>query len=242
MRTASSHMGSEWLAASMLLIMACSTPVPVERPVRQPASAAPVTAKPSRPPRRESALYTPEEALRDVLSGELQYLGTGEWPGIERSRACAFRNARVLVVNVYCTRTDTHAFRIDVYSPQRGRARIYAEANGPITIRDRALYFTFMVESDTPPGSDPRATGVALTMSYEELQRYEQRRADALLPGCYGGERNKQAIGGCLGALTPRASRWAAQNRAFLEHANGDWYRVVGQMRALAQQHGVDRE
>jgi hypothetical protein len=212
--------------------------VPVERPVQQPRAVA-VTTVPPRPP-AQRALYAPEEALRDVLSGELEYLGTGTWPGIERSRACAFRNARVLVVNVYCTVSDTHAFRIEVYSPERGRVRIYAEANGPISIRDRALYFTFTVEADTPPGSDRRATPVALTMSYEELQRYEQRRYDALLPGCYGGERNQQPIGGCLGALAPRASRWAAQNRAFLEQANGDWYRVVRQMRTLAKQHGVD--
>ena len=228
-----------WLAGATLLAVACSTPVPVERPVRQP-SAAPVTTVPSRHPSLQRDLYAPDEALRDVLSGDLEYLGTGEWPGIERSRACVFRNKRVLVVNVYCTRTDWTAFRIDVYSPARGRARIYAEANGPIAIRDRALYFSFMIESDTPPGSNPRASAAALTMSYEQLQRYEQQRLDALLPGCYGGERNKQAIGGCLGALAPRARQWADQNRAFLEHANGDWYRVVRQMRELAKQHGVD--
>jgi hypothetical protein len=231
-----------WLTGLLLLATACSTKAPVERPVRQPTA---VEVAAEEPPSRAPAarpLYAPEEALRDVLSGELEYLGTSAWPGIERMRACVFRNRRVFVVNVYCTVSDEHAFRVDVYSPERGRARIYAEANGPITIRDRRLYFTFMAESDTPPGTDPRATPVALNMSLADLQRYEQQRIDAALPGCYGGERNQQAIGGCLGPLAPRARRWAAQNRAFLKDANNDWYRVVQLLRAQAKQHGFDPE
>jgi hypothetical protein len=185
-------------------------------------------------------LYAAEEALRDVVSGGLEYLGTGRWPGIERSRSCAFRNQRVLVVNVYCTLTESHAFRLDVYSPKRGRVRIYAEATGPVSIRDRALYMTFTVESEAPPGPTVRAPPVALTMSFEQLQGYEQKRYDAFLPGCYGGVRNHQPVGGCLGALAPHADEWTAHHRAFLARANADWYRVVRQMRELAQRHGQD--
>jgi hypothetical protein len=228
-----------WSTGLLLLASACSTKAPVERPVRQP-TAVEMTPEPTSSRAPERPLYTPEEALRDVLSGELEYLGTSSWPGIERMRACVFRNRRVFVVDVYCTVSDEHAFRIDVYSPERGRTRIYAEANGPITIRDRRLYFTFMVESDTPPGTDPRATPVALSMSLADLQAYEQQRIDAAPPGCYGGERNQQAIGGCLGPLAPRARRWAAQNRTFLRDANNDWYRVVQALRTQAKHHGFD--
>jgi hypothetical protein len=228
--------GGLWLASGFLLVCAaCRTSKPVERPVPGTAPAGDIRV-PTPPPAYE--LYAADEALRDVLSGELTYLGTGRWPGIERSFACAFRNQRVLVVNVYCTLTESHAFRIDVYSPERGRIRIYAEASGPVSARNRADYFTFMAESGFPPGPELRIPAVALTMSYEDLRSHEQQRYDAFLPGCFGGEQHQRSVGGCLGSLAARESDWTARNRSFLAYANDDWYRVIRQMRALAERHG----
>jgi hypothetical protein len=223
---------------TLLLVSAnaCGTAKPME-----PARPAVIDARKPAPP-AVHGLYSAEEALRDVLSGELQYIGTGRWPGVERSRACAFRNERVVVVNAYCTLNEVQAFRIDVYSPQRGRVRIYAEANGPVSARQRADYFSFMMESGLPPGPEARMPPLTLAISYEELRQYEQRRYDAFLPGCFGGEQNQRNVGGCLGSLAPRKGEWAAQNRVFLERANADWYRVIRQMRSLASRYGVHPE
>jgi hypothetical protein len=225
------------LAYALLLLFAaaCGTSRPSERPVR------PAVVDVRKPgPATPRGLYSAEEALRDVLSGELAYIGTGRWPGVERSRACAFRNQRVVVVNAYCTLNEAQAFRIDVYSPERGRVRIYAEANGAVSARQRAQYFSFMVESGQPTSSEARIPPLTLGMSYEALRQYEQRRYDAYLPGCFGGEQNDRNVGGCLGTLEPRHGEWAAQNRAFLERASDDWYRVIRQMRALAQRYGAN--
>lgn len=215
---------------------ACAGTEP-ERPPRI-ASATRVAREPSRP--SPARLYAADEALRDALSGQWEYLGTVRWPGIERTRACVFRNDRVLVVNVYCAITETPAFRVDVYSPERGRVRIYAESNGPVSTRHRSEYFTFMVESEPPAHPQTQMPPLALTMSLTELRRYEQQRYGAYLPVCYGGERDSERQGGCLGALAARADEWAVQNRAFLEHANADWYRLVREMRALAIRYGKD--
>jgi hypothetical protein len=190
----------------------------------------------------ERGLYSAEEALRDAFSGELEYIGTGRWPGVERSRACAFRNQRVVIVNAYCTLYETPAFRIDIYSPERGRVRIYAEATGAVSVRARSDYFTFMVESSPAPSSEAHIPPLTLAMAYEELRGYEQLRYQAFLPSCYGGEQNARNVGGCLGSLAPRTSEWTEQNLAFLEHANDDWYRVVRQLRALAARYGVHPE
>jgi PAS domain S-box-containing protein len=218
------------------LAVACRTSKPAEPPIQHPAAVE--VSQPEPPP--ESGLYAADEALRDALSGELEYLGTGRWPGIERSRACVFRNRRVFVVNVYCTLTETQAFRIDVYSPERGRVRIYAEANGRLSARSRSDYFTFTVEGGPPPDPHVRLPPVALSMSYQELRLYEQQRYDALVPGCFVGEQHARKIGGCLGALASRENEWAARNQAFLERGSDDWYRVIRQMRALAERYGHD--
>jgi hypothetical protein len=193
-------------------------------------------------PRTVAGLYAAEEALRDALSGRLEYVGTGTWPGISRMYACAFRNQRVLVVNVYCSIAETEAFRIDVYSPTRGRVRIYAEANGPVSPRARRDYFTFTAESEPPAGPAARLPPLSLTMSFDALRAYDERRYRAYLPACYGGQEFHKKRGGCLGTLAPRATEWAAQNRAFLERGNDDWYRVVRELRASAMRYGRQPE
>jgi hypothetical protein len=220
----------------ILLAVACGTSKPSQQPPLRPSPAH--VRKPT--PAPVSGLYSAQEALRDVLSGELEHIGTGRWPGVERSRACAFRNQRVVIVNAFCTLNEAQAFRIEVYSPSRGRVRIYAEARGAVSARERGDYFTFLVESSLPPGSAARIAPLTLAMPYEELRRYEQQRYEAFLPGCFGGEQHDRQVGGCLDTLAPRHAEWAAQNRSFLDHANADWYRVIRQMRALAVRYGVN--
>lgn len=216
-------------------LAACVAPKPVpSRPPPTPLQQ-PWVAEPA----RERGLYTPQEALRDVLSGELEYIGTGRWPGVERMRACAFRNRRVVVVNAYCALHEPHAFRVDVFSPQRGRVRIYAEASGAISARQRGEYFTFMVESSPPAGAAAHLPGFSLAMPYDELRSYERQRYEAYLPSCYGGEQHDRLIEGCLGTLATSRGEWAALNSAFWDHANADWYQVVRTLRRLAARYGV---
>ncbi|HKP57656.1 MAG TPA: hypothetical protein VJV78_13085 [Polyangiales bacterium] len=229
--------GRLWLTMGVLAA-ACAAPQvrepqppPVHPPVLERHESVPVVT--------ESGLYSAEEALHDTLSGELEYIGTGKWPGVERSRACAFRNQRVVIVNAYCTLYEPAAFRVDVYSPERGRVRIYAETSGAVSSRNRSDYFTFMVESSPTPSSEAHIPPLTLGMPYEALRGYEQRRYEAYLPSCYGGEQNTRRVAGCLGSLGPRAGEWDAQNRAFLERANDDWYRVIREMRTLAARYGV---
>jgi hypothetical protein len=225
--------------ALWLWVAGCSGSHPpqprVQQPTREPT---PASSSQVYPP--SSQLYPVDEALSDVLSRELEYVGTGRWPGIERSYACAFRNERVVVVNAYCTLKEASAFRIDVYSPEHGRVSIYAEARGGVSMRDRASYFTFTATSAPAPGPETRIGPVALAMSYQDLQRYEQERYAAYLPSCFGGQRHGQKEGACLGALASQSNAWAARNADFLEHASDVWYRLVRRMRELATLYGRD--
>src|SRR5436190_10345241 len=140
-------------AVLLLLAAACGTSKPSQHPAAPQTTGGFQVSTRQQPPARPKGLYSAREALRDALSGDLEYIGTGRWPGVERSRACAFRNQRVVIVNAYCTLNEVNAFRIDVHSPERGSVRIYAEANGAISARQRRDYFTFTVESSPPPGS-----------------------------------------------------------------------------------------
>ena len=198
-------------------------------------------------PGREAALsrgdvpYPLDEALQDALSGPWEHLGTGPWPGNLRAPACAYRNARVLVVNVYCTPKEPKAFRLDVYSPTRGWVSLYAEAKVPVSTVRRGAYFSFRAEAQPPPRPEAGLPSLALTMSLAKLQQYERRRYERFLPACYGGVEIHRPQGGCLGDLAPLAAQWAERNRAFLERPPEDWYRLVRELRALARKHGKSR-
>jgi hypothetical protein len=226
------------LLLSSLLAIACgaTTQTAAPRPVE------PVPAQPGPPASAPplDGLYAADEALRDALASPLEYVGTGDWPGINRMQACAFRNDRVLLVNVYCTLSEAHAFRIDVYSPRRGRVRIYAEAQGPISEHSRLTYFTFTAESEPPPGPETRVPPLSLGMSFEQLRRYDEQRYEAFLPACYGGMELSKPRSGCLGTLGPRVGEWQARHRVFLERASDDWYRVIREMRTLASRYGKE--
>jgi hypothetical protein len=221
---------------AMSFVVACAAPSPRER-ARSPKPEQPPAVSPAP---RPAGLYAPDQALRDALSSPLEYLGTGAWPGVERMYACALRNQRVLVVNAYCSITEPNAFRVDVYSPTHGRVRIYAETRGPLSTRSRQDYFTFMAESEPPPPPAARLPPLALALSFFQLRDYDEQRYRAYLPACYAGTDFHRSREGCLGPLAARKAEWTGRNRDFLQHANGDWYRLVRELRGVAMRHGKE--
>src|SRR5436190_4570212 len=115
--------------AIVVLALGCTSVPPPERPAPQPPPPpAPVLPPPVVQPRQPAGLFSISEAVEDVLSGTWTYVGTGPWTGNARLKACAYRNERVLFVDVYCTVKEEKAFALEVFSPTRGRVRIYAEA------------------------------------------------------------------------------------------------------------------
>jgi hypothetical protein len=229
-----------WLVA--MLALACAKVTVPERPAPSPTPPPPVPLTPPPPvaPRQPTGIYGLNEAVEDALSGPWTYVGTGPWTGNQRVKACAYRNERVLIVNVYCTIKEVKAFRVDVFSPTRGRVRIYAEGRAPISTLTRRDYFTFTGESEPAPSRRAGLPPVSLAMSFSDLLSYDGRRYRAFLPSCYGGVEIDRRQGGCAPGLASHTSAWAASNRTFLRDPPPTWYRLVTELRALARQHGQD--
>ena len=225
--------------AIVVLALGCTKVLTPEGPAPQPPPISRPPAPVPAPPVVPTGLFSVNEAVEDVLSGTWTYVGTGPWTGNARLKACAYRNERVLLVNVYCTVKEEKAFGLEVFSPTRGRVRIYAEAGAPISAITRRDYFTFKAESEPPPS---RATlgPVTLTMSFDELLAYDGRRYRAFLPVCYGGVELNRRQSGCARGLAAHTSEWATTNQSFLKDPPETWYRIVRELRALAQQHGQD--
>jgi hypothetical protein len=228
---------ARWCIVMLAIVSGCLPGRSPPGPVLAPETAPPPVERAS-PPAPAPWPYPLAEAVADALSGPLEHIGTGPWHGNHRLHACAYRNNRVIVVNVYCAIKDTRAFRVDVFSPTRGRVRIYAEAKVPLRTLARRDYFSFNAEDEPAPGPAAGLAPVALAMSFADLRAYDQARYERFLPACYGGVEVHRPQGGCLRELGPHASVWAARNRAFLDDPPPDWYRLVDQLRALAAAHG----
>jgi hypothetical protein len=202
---------------------------PIEHPVaQQPAQAAP------------PQLYTLEEALGDALSGPLDWVGTGEWFGMFHIYSCVYRNQRVFVVNIYCTKTkEKRAFGMVVLSPTRGRAYIYAEAEKPISEVRRAEYITLKVDGE-PVHIDDKLAKLELSYTWAQLRQWDEIRYYKYVPGCFAGFENKRPQNGCMQQLDALEQSWPESNRAFIANPTPAWYALIADFRARAKRDGRD--
>ncbi|HUS28541.1 MAG TPA: hypothetical protein VMZ53_08530 [Kofleriaceae bacterium] len=227
-----------WAGASScvaaLLAAGCyhSTPPPRMTPIEQPVKPdAPVVVE-----QPDTSLYTYEEVFADIASGPLVYVGTGEWTGMFHVYACAYRNAKVYVINFYCTKSyEKKAFGIAVLSPTRGRAYLYAEADKPISGLRRADYFTYRFEAElntTPP--------VSMTFSYDQLHAWDEARYKQYASGCFAGVELRKPVNGCMQKLEEFETSFPDSHRAILENPPEAYYALVRDLRDRAKREGRD--
>jgi len=207
-------------------------PPPAANVSEQPPAAAQEAPRPSGPP----PIYTLEEALADALASPLTYVGTGDWTGIARIKACAYRNDRVFVVNVYCTiPKEMNAVGIAVLSPKRGRVYFYGEAKKPISTLKRHEYFTFLGEAEQ---LDARVPSLDLAFTLDQLRAWDGKRYKVFAPACSVGTELKKQQASCVSDLKPQTDAWVGKNKPFVDEPPGDWYKLVKELRERAQKDG----
>ena len=218
--------------AALLVVAACyrTKPPPRMTPIEPVKPAPPVVEKADAP------LYTYDEVLADIASGPLQYVGTGEWTGLFHVYSCAYRNAKVYVINFYCTKSyEKKAFGIAVLSPTRGRAYLYAEAEKPISGLRRADYFTYRFEAEentSPP--------VSMDFTYEQLHAWDEARYKKYASGCFAGVEIKRPVNGCMQKLEEFEHSWPEGHRAILANPPDAYYALVRDFRERAKREGRD--
>jgi hypothetical protein len=190
----------------------------------------------SSPPVTE-AVYTPTQAVADVLSSPLEYVGRGGWFGMARWESCVYRNKRVLVVDIYCAKGWPEAFSVRVFSPTRGRTKLYLESATPVTelTRDRYNESLWNIESEPPPTSTALPTRLRLDMSFEDLRDYEEARYQLYLPACY----TKGGSARCHRDLAAASESWSAAVMPFWKSPGKSWQQLIARMRRLAAKHGT---
>ena len=224
------------IALVLVVLAACyrSKPPPRMTPIEHPKPLPPVVEKTDAP------LYTYDEAFADIFSGPLKHIGTGEWHGLFRVYSCAYRNDRVIVINIYCTKSfEKKAFGLVVLSPTRGRAYLYAEAEKPISGLKRADYFSYRFEAEENI-ADNNLPAVSLAFTYDQLAAWDKRRYERYASGCFAGVENKRPLNGCMQKLRDFEKSWPDGHRAILANPPESYYKLVRDLRERAKREGRD--
>jgi len=186
-------------------------------------------------------LYQPAEAVADVLSGPLEFVGRGSWFGMTRWQSCVYRNAKVVVVDVYCAKLWPRAFSVRIFSPTKGRVRIYLESPELTSALSRKQYneASWSMESEPPPPHGRVSPPFSLKMTFAQLNVYAQARYKLYLPACFTSGKEARCAEAFAGTAAQKG--WAARVVPFWQNPGSSWYQLIEEMRRLAQTHGVDR-
>jgi hypothetical protein len=202
---------------------------PGTRTVAPSVSSSPATAS--------RVTYAPDDAIRDALSGPLEVVGVGGWPGYFRRLSCVYRNAKVIVVDERCSDPrEPTSLVVHVLSPTRGRATVFADASLPIGRARRPDYTSFGVA-----GAAARPPPASLAaMSYEDVAAYETDGRGEVRAGCSAGTQKPEGF--CTKTSGTSAPEFASAVAPFVRAPPAAWYDLVRALVALrVQAHAAIR-
>lgn len=174
----------------------------------------------------------PQTILKDVLNGNLTFMGRELLPGSDQNRSCVFRGATAYVIYTNCmgNKREAAATDITVLPFTGGKISFYIE-NGreprPISTLSRSDYDSSWRVSieDTP------ATGQLNMQSLITHLRNTQSPTNRR--GCYVGDsfgaRNPSATGKCYGGYSN--PRWVSAAEKFWVDPGPEWSGTLQRLR-----------
>lgn len=203
------------------------------------------TISPERPPcvlaetpsSDELETYSPQNALADINSGELKFIGRELLPGSGQNLTCIFQNAKAYVLynNCMANRKEAPATDIDVISKKGGAVRFYVEMfdtdkKMSQLKRDEYTNGTFSVSytKTKPPG----VLNVAKTIDFVEKNN---NNYNACFIGSTFQASDKTAKATCMGELKEKSSEWTTSTESFWLNPTQEWYATQSKLRKLVE-------
>lgn len=170
--------------------------------------------------------YSPEDALKDINSGKLTFLGRDLFPGSDQNRTCVYKSdkAYILYNNCMSSKKEAPATDIEVISFDGGVIRFYVE-NGqnpaPISTLPRSAYDSAWTVSFSP-GPATGNIGIA------ELKAYKEKVTPSKSGGCSVGNafgaQNMDTKGFCYGGY--KSPEWTAGAERFWKEPGEEWLKA----------------
>lgn len=170
--------------------------------------------------------YTPQDALRDINSGKLTFMGRDLFPGSDQNRTCVYKSdkAYILYNNCMSSKKEAPATDIEVISFDGGVIRFYVE-NGqnpaPISTLPRSAYDSSWTVSFNP-GPPPGSIGVAGLKAYKE--KVNPSSSGGCSVGNAFGAQNMNTKGFCYGGY--KSPEWMPVAESFWKEPGDDWLKA----------------
>ncbi len=205
----------------------------------------------------EYDVFTPQVALKAVMSNELQYLGVDEpydyGDGIVSygtAPSCLWYNSQVLVHSGFCYKYDDRATSFTVYSLRGDAVNFYADTTDesiPVKSVKRDGYVLFRTTfTDLSHGIPNLDSG----MTFDDFQDFYKSAAKGSAhvkgmrsdrPYCIvnsfmGGNDDRIPCNDKM--LKAAADKWVVSSNEFLENPGEDWYRFIQILSQLGKEYG----
>lgn len=182
--------------------------------------------------------YSPQNALSDINSGDLKFIGRELMPGSGQNRTCIYQNAKVYVLynNCMSNRKEAPATDIEVISKQGGTVKFYVEMfntggkkMSKLT-RDEYKSGTFsVVYTKTPP---PGNLNVKKTIDFVKSNEIN---GNACFIGSTFKAHDMNTKATCIGGEVDKVSDWAPSAESFWKNPPQEWYTTQSKLRKLVE-------
>jgi hypothetical protein len=177
-----------------------------------------------------SGFYGPDEAVRDALKDDLQFVGSYV-PSYSQTglATCVFRSSRVVIRANYCIKGNVQAssLRIHPVDTSRGEFEIYAEGQPGDEISNlvRSQYFDQSWSFEGRPATNP----FRFDFTAAEYQAFDEKEVYANTIGCISGYTHSSY---CAQSYASQLSTWGPPAEAFRTNPSSNWYKLLKVIKA----------
>jgi len=226
------------IAASVAELMA---DVPTETPARVPAESPTVfEAGVIEEDEKFSSgsLYGPDQALKDINSGKLQFMGRVHIVSRGgQNYSCIYKNAKAYVVYNNCMGSKKEANVADLEVITKGGdyfkfyLEIYDSPKKPSMMR-REDYRSGTWDMVSAKGRAPGEMNIKQFKEYMEVRSDEQAGNVCFIGG--SNKVNSSSVkADCIGNMTSQKSQWAASSENFWKNPSEEWYQTQKNLRKV---------
>lgn len=173
--------------------------------------------------------YLPNLAINDALSEPLQLVGRGILYGYDSIPSCLYKNSKALVVHGYCTRPESPAAEVTIYSKTYSQVvTVHAESPNnekPISRTPPATYpqeFWYLTLQRLSEDFDP-------SMSFDTFKRFYKKHNERLDPYCVVSQRYRV----CQNSMAEFAPDWLPAAIEFRTTPPAIWLETLRKLKSL---------
>lgn len=181
----------------------------------------------------DKRLYTPLDAIKDINSGKLVYMGRTLMPGSGENLSCIYKSETAYIIYNNCmgSKKESSATDIEIISFEGGKSHFYIQNKehlAPVSTLTRSDYnmvWTVEYVESPPPGK----------LGLPELKKYLEKNEARLKGYCFIGATFKAQDmtqeAHCKGLDPAFMANWKEKTTAFWKEPGEEWYKAKKYLR-----------